>query len=138
MKTKLAALLSLVLASSIPAEAQWIEVNGHTGGYVSALAVSGQSLFEGTRHGVYLFSDNGTGWKTVDVGLPDMSVQSLVVSPNGIGGTNLFAGTSGDGVYRSTDSGTDWTAVNNGLTGGAITALAVSPAGAGERISSQP
>jgi zinc transporter ZupT len=66
-----------LFACSIRAKAQWIEVNGHTGGYVTALAVSGQRLFEGTSHGVYLFADNGTGWKTVNVGMPNMSVQSL-------------------------------------------------------------
>jgi hypothetical protein len=118
------AFLTLALLSfRSPVQAQWVEVNGHTGGYVSALAVSGNSLFEGTRHGVYMYANNGTGWKTVNVGLSNMSVQSLAVSPNG---PNIFAGTSGDGVYRSTDNGTNWTAVNTGLASGAVTALAVS------------
>jgi hypothetical protein len=58
------------------------------------------------------------------------TVLSFAVSPNGAGGTNLFAGTS-VGVFLSTNNGTSWTAVNTGLTNTYVNALAVSPNGAG-------
>ena len=36
-------------------------------------------------------------------------IYCLAVSPNGAGGTNLFAGTSGGGIFLSTNNGTSWT-----------------------------
>ncbi len=57
---------------------------------------------------------------------------TLGVSPNGTGGTNLFAGIDGRGVFLSTNNGTSWTAVNNGLpTSTYVYAFAVSPNGSG-------
>ncbi len=58
------------------------------------------------------------------------NIGCFAVSPNGAGGTNIFAGTNG-GVFLSTDNGTSWTQINNGLTGTDVRALTVSPNGAG-------
>ncbi len=59
------------------------------------------------------------------------SVRAFAVSPNGTGGTNLFAGTRYD-VFLSTNNGTSWTPVNNGLsTEPSVTSFAVSPDGTG-------
>ncbi len=55
----------------------------------------------------------------------------FAVSPNGAGGTNLFAGTHVGGVFLSTNNGTSWTEVNNGLTNTSVFALEVSPASDG-------
>ena len=55
----------------------------------------------------------------------------FAVSPNGSGGTNLFAGTMGNGIFLSTNNGTSWTEVNTGLTNTDIRSLATSPNGAG-------
>ena len=65
-------------------------------------------------------------WIQIDGNL----INCFAVSPNGTGGTNLFAGTNGV-IFRSTDNGTDWTAVNTGLDLIAFYALAVSPNGTG-------
>lgn len=54
----------------------------------------------------------------------DGDIWCLAVSPNGAGGTSLFAGTN-DGVFLSTDNGTCWTAASTGLTNMPIQALAV-------------
>lgn len=86
--------------------------------------------------GVYLSTNNGTSWTAVngniggDWGM-DTYIYALAVSPNGAGGTNLFAGTSYDGVLLSTDNGTSWTKANSGLTNGWVLSLSVSPNGVG-------
>ena len=54
------------------------------------------------------------------------TVNCFAVSPNGAGGTNLFAGADGGGVSLSTDSGISWKKVNSGLTNNTVNALAVS------------
>jgi hypothetical protein len=95
----------------------WIEVNtGLTNIEVWAFAISGANLFAGTNGGVFISSDNGASWKAVSTGLTNTTVYALAVSPNGAGGTNLFAGTDGGGVFRSTNNGASWTQVNTGLT----------------------
>ncbi|MCX6158558.1 MAG: T9SS type A sorting domain-containing protein [Ignavibacteriae bacterium] len=69
---------------------------------------------------MYLSTNNGTSWTTVNNGLTNQYVNALAVS-----GTNIFAGTWGGGLFLSTNNGSNWTAVNNGLTG-RVNALAVS------------
>ena len=89
---------------------------------VNSFAISGNNLFAGTNGGVYLSTNNGTNWTGVNSGLPGpnrisgfyLGVGALVVSPNGKGGTDLFAGTL-DSVYRSTDNGSSWSNVSFGL-----------------------
>jgi hypothetical protein len=93
----------------------WTEV-GLTNENVSALTISGTNLFAGNYDGVFRSTDNGTNWTAVNTGLPsNTNVSTLAVSPNGTGGTNLFAGTYGSGVFLSTNNGTSWNAVNSGL-----------------------
>ncbi len=52
-------------------------------------------------------------WVQTD-GPYDANVSALAVSPNGAGGTNLFAGTTA-GMFLSTNNGTSWTAADSGL-----------------------
>jgi len=42
-------------------------------------------------------------------------VTAFTVSPNGIGGLNLFAAFGWDGVYLSTNNGSKWIEANNGI-----------------------
>jgi hypothetical protein len=93
---------------------------------VSSLAVGGTNLFAGTGGGVFISTNNGTSWASVDSGLTSPNGYCLAVS-----GTNLFAGSSiGGGVFLSTNEGTSWTAVDSGLTtsneGAYVSALTVS------------
>jgi ligand-binding sensor domain-containing protein len=105
----------------------WTEVNTDlTNTSVNSLAVSGTNLFAGTYAGVFVSTNNGTNWTPVNTDWQSGYVNSLVVSPNGAGGTNLFAGASYGGVFRFTDDGTNWTAVNTGLTNDYVNSLAVS------------
>jgi len=84
--------------------AQWQQTNGSGGGTGYSLAVSGTNLFAGTLGGgVFLSTNNGSSWTAVNAGLTNTSVQSLAVSPNGAGGTNLFApGLLAASFYRPT------------------------------------
>jgi Secretion system C-terminal sorting domain len=69
---------------------------GLTDTRVFALAVSGTSLFAGTRAaGVFHSSDSGTSWTPVNSGIANLEVRSLAVL-----GTNLFAGNFEDGVWK--------------------------------------
>ena len=86
---------------------------------VSALAIDGSNLFAGTPNGIFLSTNNGTGWTDLNVLFGD--TRAFAIS-----GANLFAGTYGGGVYRSTNNGTNWTQVNNGLTNYVVIAFVVS------------
>ncbi len=86
-----------------------------------ALAVSGNKLYAGTNHGMYLFTDNGNSVmdrKEINTGLNGI-VLSIAVNDQ-----NVYAGTS-DGIYLLSDNDTSWTGINSSLTHTPITALAV-------------
>ena len=103
---------------------------------VISFAVSGTNLLTGTRGsgrtcsgvGAFRSTDNGTTWTQTGLAIGD--VNSFATSPDGSGGTNLFAGTCavtwGSGVFLSTNNGTSWDSVNAGLTSRWVHALAVS------------
>ena len=105
---------------------------------VSSLAISpadggagATNLFAGASgYGVFLSTNSGTSWNSVNDGLTNTGVSCLAVSPNGAGGTSLFAGTGG-GVFVSTNNGTSWSGANMGLTDTTVLTLAVSPADGG-------
>ena len=73
--------------------------------------------------GVYLSTNYGANWSRIDSGLTEFNITSLAVSPNGSGGTNIFAGTiypiqndyDNGGVFLSTNNGTSWTEVDSNL-----------------------
>src|SRR5262245_49489058 len=113
-------MLSFQLCERNPLFAQWIQTNGPYGGYVNCFEVSGTNLFVGTYGGVFISTNNGASWTSVNTSLTSLVVTSLAIS-----GTNLFAGTYYGGVYLSTNNGTSWTAVNNGLTTSSVHSLAV-------------
>ena len=99
--------LVFILLASGNSTAQWEKVHWR---YIYCFASSpdgngGNNLFAGTSGGgVLLSTDNGTTWRSVNVGLPVApggameNVRSLVVTADGVGGANIFAGTD-KGVY---------------------------------------
>ena len=88
---------------------------------VSSLAILETNLYAGTIYGgIFRSTDNGTNWTSVNEGLTNTYVNSIVVS-----GSNLFAGTDG-GVFLSTNKGLNWSVVNNGFTSLYIDLLAAS------------
>ncbi|MCX8106095.1 MAG: T9SS type A sorting domain-containing protein [Ignavibacterium album] len=113
--------LLILFISNLSLFAQWVNTNGPGAGNVRAIISNGTNLFAGTEGGgVYLSTDNGTNWTTVNSGLTNLNVTSFAVS-----GNNIFAGTFG-GVFLSTNNGTNWVAVNNGLSNPVILSLAIS------------
>jgi len=105
--------------------------DGFSGDFIHCLTVSGSNVFAGYVNGVYRSNDSRTSWTPFNTGLTSKDVTCFAVSPNGTGGTNLFAGTfvygtSAGGVFLSTDDGSNWTKVSTGLTNLNIWALAAS------------
>ncbi len=96
------------------------------GDTVNSIAFNNKGhIFIGTQPGgVYRSTDNGNNWTSVNKGLINLSVQSLVISPSG----EIFAGTQ-DGVFNSTDNGDSWTEVSLGLTDRNVLSFVISPDG---------
>jgi len=102
----------------------WTQVNTGLPKYLTpfvAVIASGQNLFASTydtlfgpfqdKYGVFLSTNNGANWSTVNTGLTDSTdVNSFAVS-----GSNLFAGSYDGHVFLTTNNGTNWTAVDSGL-----------------------
>ncbi len=118
--------LNLLLITSIlfltferNAFSQWVETPLR--GEVTTLAVSDTNaslpmLFAGTYGGgIFLSTDNGVSWDTVNTGLTSLNVEDIAI--RGTVPTMLFASTAdgGKGVFCSTNDGTSWQAVNTGL-----------------------
>jgi hypothetical protein len=77
-------------------EAQWVETNGPSAGYIRCVAVSGTNLFAGTSSGgVFLSTNDGTSWNAANAGLAISYILTLAVSDS-----SLFAGTMGGGVWK--------------------------------------
>jgi hypothetical protein len=74
-----------------------------------------QIIFAGTNGtGVYMTTDGGSTWGTVNNGLTDLSVQTLAMSYSSP--TTLYAGCISGGMFKTTNSGTLWTQIISGLT----------------------
>jgi hypothetical protein len=65
--------------------------------YVYSMAISGNSMFAGTDHGVYLSSNNGNSWKAMNTGLPSYTSAVICIV---FDKTYAYIGTGGNGVYK--------------------------------------
>ena len=122
---KITIILTVLITMTITSNAQWTLVNDGIptvgNNYVDALAISGSNIFAGLRSGgVYLSTNEGDLWSSVNNGLTNDTVTALAIS-----GSNIFAGTLG-GVFLSINNGSSWVAVNNGLTNTDVHSLAIS------------
>ena len=89
-------------------------------------------IFAGTESGVYQSPNAGRAWRFAGVGLPQVAVLSIAVSPDfkrtstpdgaSFSGA-VFAGTDGAGLYRSLDGGQSWQALALISTDAIINAL---------------
>jgi hypothetical protein len=122
MKKFLLLPILLVLSSTL-LRAQWQITSNQNGSY--HFTVIGIYLFAGTNNGVYLSTDGGNTWTSVNNGLggidssrTDSTSKGFIrITALGSCGTNLFAGTDNPAaIYLSTNYGSSWTAVNNGLS----------------------
>jgi hypothetical protein len=110
--------LALIISGINLSIAQWQQTNGPSG-RIYSFALYGTNLFAGGDGGVFLSTNNGTSWTSVNNAnmITTDVVSSLVVS-----GADLFAATQ-RGVFLSTNKGTNWSVVE---TDGSINSLVVS------------
>jgi photosystem II stability/assembly factor-like uncharacterized protein len=78
---------------------------------VLCLTTQAGCVFAGThQNGVLVSADGGLTWQSVNHGLTERRVRSLLAA-----GTNLYAGTDREGVFVSTDAGATWINPRAGL-----------------------
>ncbi|HTY38827.1 MAG TPA: T9SS type A sorting domain-containing protein [Bacteroidota bacterium] len=96
----------------------------------SLLAVpngGGTKILAGTwGAGIYLSTNNGSSWTSVNSGLVCRCVNALAACDS-----NLFVGTNGCAAFESTDGGASWGQINKGMDSPNVYALAVVPNGQG-------
>ncbi len=68
------------------------------------------NLYVGTGRGIYTLDQEARRWKSLNTGLTEKAIQTLIVSPHGV----LYAGTSA-GAFRSDNDGETWVNVSDGL-----------------------
>ena len=117
---KLTLLICLMLIAA-PGFAQWQQTSLNNIAYsVEAIAAKVDTIYVwSSSYNMYLSTDDGITWITVNNGLPtSYNIQALVYS-----GSNIFAG-SYIGMFLSTNNGGNWTSVNTGLTNTNILSIA--------------
>ncbi|MFZ1081908.1 MAG: T9SS type A sorting domain-containing protein [Candidatus Kryptoniota bacterium] len=92
----------------------WVAVNtGFRDTTVNTLLTQGNGLLAGTSGGgVYVSTDEGTTWSTMNSGLGNFYVTSLVVTsnPHNFSGIEIYAATY-DGLYYTTSLPGSWTLI---------------------------
>ncbi len=82
---------------------------------VLSIALNATNIFVGTYHsGVFVSSDNGQMWKSINTGLPGYYINDLFVEYDS-SIKKLFAGTLNYGIFLSVDDGSTWKEINGGL-----------------------
>lgn len=128
MRSLFLALTILVILISTRGSAQitWQQTNGPLGvanGNVACMTLEPQYwyLYAGTQGGGILQTlDSGVTWQSINNGLTDLNVQSLL----GMYPTTVLAGTHSSGIFRTSDHGATWIQCNSGLNNLNVAALA--------------
>lgn len=94
------------------------------GSPVKAITISGTTIFLGTPNGIYKSTNNGASCLSINTGLTNTDVTSIVIN-----GTRIFAGTMGGGVFQSTDNGNNWTGFSTGWYGAEFYVVALATQG---------
>ena len=77
---------------------------------IRGIVRSNAGLFVGTGRGVYRLDEKARRWKSVNDGLTETAIQTLIVTGEGV----LYAGTSA-GAFRSDNNGGEWVNISKGL-----------------------
>jgi len=118
---KLIIILTFLLFEEYTVNAQWQQTNGPFGGSINCIAASSANIFAGSYGGgVFLSTNYGADWVSVDSGLTNLYIQALLIN-----GSDIFAGTC-YGLFLSTNNGANWTSINNGLTNANVKTLTLS------------
>ncbi|WP_038040114.1 WD40/YVTN/BNR-like repeat-containing protein [Thermorudis peleae] len=107
------------------------------GSRVTALAVAEDgeqpAIFIGTeRDGIFCSDDGGTTWKSRNVGLPDLSVLALALSPTFAYDRLGFVATE-SGLFGTRNGGASWRPLHFPVADPVITSIVVSPRFAEDR-----
>jgi len=119
---KILVLLSMLVAMN--ASGQWVNLNNPSSyKRIVCLASSGTNLYAATYgDGVFLSTNSGINWTTVNNGLNEIDLYEHSIS---FSGTNTYLATQFSGVLLSTNNGTNWTSIRNGLPNVGIYAFKV-------------
>lgn len=96
--------------------AQWIHTGGNYG-TIRTIAVNNASIYAGTDMGIYLSTDNGFIWNSLN---SDPVTNTTKVMAITFKGSDIFIATWGPGVFRSTDNGLHWINVTNNMLQGGL------------------
>ena len=105
--SKLTILFCIMTVSSIPADAQWKQLDVGAPGRVNVVDVIGNDVFAGTNAGIFKSTDNGQTWKNVS------NAFTLCFAAKG---SEILAGTMDEGVVLSTDGGNTWLSRDSAFT----------------------
>jgi photosystem II stability/assembly factor-like uncharacterized protein len=108
LTTLLASVILIGLGFIFPIQgyAQWVSTNGPYGGIVNSFVVSENTLFVGTRKGIYSTTNDGENWIKASKGLPNGYVDVILFSNDSY--IFAFSTYGGGGQFRSSDNGENW------------------------------
>jgi len=111
--------LSVMIAASALCVAQWHNTALPSGVNVNTLIARDSMLLAGTNgDGIFISTDNGDHWKSMNEGLQSKIVHALFTI-----GTTIFAGTE-TGASILTDTAAGWRSINSGLSGKSVWSFA--------------
>jgi len=100
-------LFILIIVTNIYSQT-WELCSDSLSNYIASIAVKNENVFIATDLGVYLSTDNGSTWKSINNGLSTLNITSLAIKED-----MIFAGSYGGGLYLSTNNGSSWEPVLN-------------------------
>lgn len=111
-------IIILLTLATFSSKGQWTQTKGPYGGNINDILINGSNIYTATMGGgIFISTNNGNSWDTLNTGLTNGFVYSLKFSNN-----KMFAGTQG-GIFSSTNNGTNW---NAKYTGNPISSMDVS------------
>lgn len=127
MRKLLAVIILSTISVASDAQVTWQQTNGPFGGSINAIAISSSDqIFAGTQPaGMFCSTDNGSSWREINQGLPNLAVAAIIIDSSG----RIYAGVGNQGIFRSTDNGSTWTRTANQLTGCSVSVFQINSLG---------
>lgn len=114
-------LIASVAVFSLPAKAQWEQINSLYGGtVVDLLENSSGTLFAINYNRIYKSTDGGQWWEKIGRDFPE-GIDDLLITSDDI----LFLVSYYNGIFRSMDDGNTWVKTTGGAQGPVYTDLPV-------------